>query len=130
MALSLSTIVKPAEKFTVDGEEFELLGMEHLSDSDEAEVIALYSRHTLLAIDLESTSAVAKGMVIAERLKATRLAILCKLTTMPKEIAIKLPDREQVRLLTALQEKDVPEDEDEDGLNPGTGVQGEFTYPD
>lgn len=116
--LALSTRVKPARKFTVDGEEYELLGIDHLSDADEAEAIALFARHTLLAIDLEQTISVAKGKEVATRLKQTRLTILAKLTTLPKQIAAQLPIDQQIKLLAALQEELEGEEDANDTGDP------------
>jgi hypothetical protein len=114
--LALSTQVKPAKKFTVDGEEFQLLGTDHLSPSDEATAIALFSRHTLLAQELELTVNVVKGKAVAERLRNTRIQILCKLTDMPQEVADKLPTPEQVKLLEALQDEMVPDEDPDEAI--------------
>lgn len=105
IALALSTEVAPAKKFTIDGEEYELLGTDHLSPSAEAEAMALFARHGVLQRDLDITPNVSKGKEIAERLRKCRILILSKLTTVPTETAEKLPLGAQVALLEAIQEQ-------------------------
>lgn len=100
--LALSTQVKPAKKFTVDGEEYQLLGLEHISKEGEAEALALLSRHSLLMIELENTANVTKGKVVAERLRECRLRVIRALTDLPKETAETLPLHAQAQLLEAV----------------------------
>lgn len=105
ISLALSTEVAPAKKFTVDGEEFSLLGTDHLSPESEAEAMALFARHGILQRDLDITPNVHKGTEIAERLRKCRILILTKLTTIPADTADKLPLGAQVALLEAIQEE-------------------------
>jgi len=121
-SLALTTAIKPPKKFTVDGEEFDLLGIDHLSAETEAEVMALFARYALLTADLENASNVMKGKEIAERMKTTRLAVLTKLTTMPKDTAAKLPLSQAVRLMEAIETEVEPGDDgDESGVGTGSG---------
>ena len=55
--LALTTDVEPAKKFTVDGDEFLLYGLNHLSKKDETEALALFARHSILVARLESSAA-------------------------------------------------------------------------
>ena len=105
ISLALSTEVAPAKIFTVDKEEFSLLGTDHLSPDSEAEAMALFARHGILQRELDSTPNVSKGKEIAERLRKCRILILTKLTTIPTETADKLPLGAQVALLEAIQEE-------------------------
>lgn len=111
-ALSLSTTIKEPRKFTVDGEPFQLLGLDHLSKDSETEALALFSRHQQLVMELATAGRLDKGKAIAERVKKVRLMILCKLTDMPKDVAEKLPLGEQVKLLEALMEEISGDDDD------------------
>lgn len=101
--LDLITAIAPAKKFTVDGEQYDLLGIDHLDDNTEAEVMALFARYGVLTTELDLTANVVKGKELAQRVKTTRLDILAKLTTSPKAILAKLPLTEQVRLLGAIE---------------------------
>ena len=120
-SLALTTAIKPTKKFTVDGEEFDLLGVDHLSPEVEAEVMALFARYGLLTSDLESTSNVMKGKEIADRMRSTRLALLAKLTTMPKDTAAKLPLSQAVKLMEAIESEVEAADED-GGEESGSGI--------
>jgi hypothetical protein len=102
-SLALTTALKPTKKFTVDGDEFEMLGIDHLSPDDEADTVALFARLQILQGDLEVQANVTKGATIAKAMKATRETILTKLTTMPRPVASKLPLSQQVLLLEALE---------------------------
>lgn len=101
--LALTTKVAEPKKFTLDDEEYEMLGMDHLTKSDEAHAVALFSRYMILVQELNVTDNVQKGRAIAESIADCRVAIICKLTTLPKEIAVKLPTPQQALLLEALQ---------------------------
>lgn len=128
ISLSLTTRIKPAKKFTVDGEEYQLLGIDHLSPDDENKVMALFARHSLLLAEQEGTENVTKGTAVAERVRKTRLEIICTLTDLPKSVAQALPLSGQARLLETLQEeisKDA-EGEDEDAAEPGAEASGDL----
>lgn len=112
--LALSTTVKPARKFTVDGAEYEMWSMDHLSKSDEAIVMALFARHSLIGQELEMSPNVAKGSATAERLRNCRLQLLTKLTNLPREVAEKLPISGQAQLLDALEDEMSAAEESED----------------
>ena len=114
--LSLSTALKPAEKFLLDGDEYEMLSTDHLSVEDEALVVAWLSRHTLLATELAYERVPEKGKIIAKRLREARLKVIDFLTTLTKEQAAGLPTSQQALLLEALAKQvKVPEaDEDID----------------
>lgn len=114
--LSLSTRIAPARKFLVDGEEFEMLTLDHLSPDEEKKVVALFARHGVLASELEMTANVQRGEQLADSVRKTRFQIIRALTTLPKETVEKLPLPAQVSLLTALQspEEETPEETGED----------------
>ena len=113
---ALSTHVVAPKKFTVDGEEFNLLSLDHLSKEEEAMVMALFARHALLGQELELSPNAKRGAEVAERLRNCRLQLLTRLTTMSKSVAESLPLSEQARLLSALEEEMalVESDEEED----------------
>ena len=109
--LSLSTTVEPAKKFLVDNIEYEMLGPDHLSPADEAEVLALFSRHNILTNELYRCRLVEKGKLIAKRQRAARIDVIAKLTTASKDIIETLPLSQQVKLLEALEAEVNREDE-------------------
>lgn len=110
--LTLSTNVAPAKKFLVDGVEYELLGMDLLSKDDEAEVLARFSKYAQTSNDLSIESDLVKGKRLAASLRTQRVALLCKLTTLDKEVAAKIPTQDAVKLIEAVQA--LLEDEDDD----------------
>jgi hypothetical protein len=111
IVLELSTRVAPPKKFTVDGEEYSLLGVDHLSKEGETEAMALLARHSILMNQLAVTGNTDKGKLIAGRIRDCRLKVICKLTTLPAEVAGELPVSAQADLLeTIIQEMDEGED--------------------
>jgi hypothetical protein len=111
-SLALTTRIKPAKQFTVDSIPYDLLGVDHLSPDDEAETMALFARYGVLQVELDTEKNVTKGTPLALALKATRITLLTKLTSMPREVAGRLPLTQQVKLLEAIQ-AEVEDDEDE-----------------
>jgi hypothetical protein len=103
ISLSLSTKVKPAKLFLVDGEEYKLLGLEHLTAETENEVMALFSRHGVIAGELEVCPNVAKGTVLAERLKKVQDVLISRMTNLPPDVVAKLPMMQKARLFEAIQ---------------------------
>lgn len=127
--LELSTKIAPAKKFRVDGQEYDLLGIDHLSEEDELTVVALFSRHSILVDQLMSERNVTKGKAIAEAVKSCRMSILAKLTTMPKAVAETLPMSAQLQLVEVIREeiagedlKDDLGDDGEEKETPGAGA--------
>jgi hypothetical protein len=118
ISLALSTSVAPASKFTIDKTEYHLLGPDHLSDDDEAEAMALFSRHAVLSTELEYEKNVVKGKDLALRVKRTRVQILCKLTDVPQDVIEKLPLSAQVSLLEAI-EKEISDPEEPEAEGAG-----------
>lgn len=102
--LELSTKVEPAEQFTVDGDEFDLLGFKHLSALEEANVMALLARYDNLSMQLVTTESDVEAVKIARRLRDKRISLLTKLTTAPSEIVDSLPLEAQVQLVRQVQE--------------------------
>ena len=117
-SLALTTAVLPAKKFTVDGAEYEMLGTDHLSPDDEAQVLALFARHNILTMELDRERNPVKGKVIAERQRTARMAVIGKLTTLPPDVAGILPLSQQVKLLEAIREEVEQDDEDEEAVDP------------
>ena len=122
--LSLTTALKPTTKFQVDGAQYEILGVDHLSPDDEAEVMALVARYGVLQSELEVQANVSKGKATALQLKSTRLTLLTKLTTLTQQVAARLPLTQQVRLLEAIQAEVEAEDENPAAPEPEAGGDG------
>jgi hypothetical protein len=112
-SFALKTALKPTKKFTVDGEPYDMLGVDHLSTDEEAETVALFARYGVLQAELEMEKNTSKGKAIALQMKATRITLLSKLTTVPKDVAALLPLTQQVKLLEAIQSEVEADDDDE-----------------
>lgn len=113
--LSLSTSIEPAETFEVeDGGEmktFELLGFEHLSPEQEAKATAAFTRFQQCAVRLDRAQSDAAAEKLAGELRKRRIDVLCLLTTMPREVAEKLPMSAQVQLFKAVREESGQDDD-------------------
>jgi hypothetical protein len=125
IALELSTELSPPKLFTIDGEEFQILGVDHLSPDQEAQVTALFAKHSLIATDLQYERNMKKGEQLAQRLRNVRLEILSRLTTAPKETLDRLPLPGQLALLKELQTGLTADDEEEMG-KPGSDDSDEL----
>lgn len=112
--LELSTQVEAAEIFTVDGEEYDLLGFKHLTADDEAEVMAHLARFDNLAMKLASTDDDREAKTLAKQLRDRRHVIISKLTTLPEDKVKTLPLPGQVRLMRTIQKKAGLNDGDND----------------
>lgn len=112
ISLELTTSIAPAKKFTVDGDEYLLLGVDHLTPEQENKVMALFARHALLLAEQEQTSHLGKGEAIAGRVRQCRLSLISTLTNLPQDIAGRLPLTQQARLMETLQEEMNSEDDD------------------
>ncbi len=124
--MALSSKVAPAKLVKIDGEEYELFGTDHLTPNDEAEVMALFSRHSALQNELAITSNVAAGTAVAQKVRKARIAILAKLTTIPRAQLDKYPTGLHVALLEGIQtEIDAEADldlTDEEGETADSGL--------
>lgn len=125
-SLALTTTLAPAKQFSVDGVGYDMLGVDHLSPDDEAETMALFARYGVLQAELDIEKNVTKGKAIAVALKATRLTLLTKLTSLPLSIAGKLPLTSQVKLLEAIQAEveEAADAEPEPTPEPESGAEG------
>ena len=104
--VALTTQVSEPEIFTVDDETYEILGLEHRSKEDEAEIFALFTQSTALQEKLEQGSFADKeeAKQTALELRELREQILVSMTTLPLEIAEKLPISQVVVLFEHLAE--------------------------
>jgi hypothetical protein len=105
ISLELSTTIKPAVPFTLDGVQYQMLTLDHLSETDEATVMALISRHQAAGVELELAPNKKQAEVAALKLRPLRLMLIGKLTTLPPEVAKTLPVSEQARLVEAIHEQ-------------------------
>ena len=112
--LALSTRVVEPRRFTVDDEPYDLLSLEHLGKDDEAEVMAMFARYQRLALRLRVVNSESKGREAARRMRELRERLLTKMTTMPLDVASKLPLSQQVVLLEAAEQefRGAPSDEE------------------
>jgi hypothetical protein len=103
--LSLSTTVEPPKTFEVDSESYDLLGFSHLSPEDEARAQALFARFFALNRALDNAPNEKQGESFAKRVREKRLQILTMLTTMPMEVAERLPLDAQAQVFRAVAEE-------------------------
>jgi hypothetical protein len=101
--LTLSTQVEPADHVKIDGETYDMLGFAHLSDEDEAQVVAMLARYDNLSMQLVTTNDDKEAVNVARKLRRKRIDLLTKLTTIPESIITKLPPPEQIKLVKAVQ---------------------------
>lgn len=113
--IELTTEVEPAKTFTVDGEEYKLLGFEHLSADAEAKLMGNLARFERTQLQLQLTNDDKEATTLAKRLRSRRITLLTELTTLPQEVAEKLPLPSQVKLVRVAQEL----------VTPGAGEDGE-----
>lgn len=97
--LSLTTTIAPAQKFLLDEAEFEFLTLEHLGKEDEAYVTALFAQLERLQERLSIETKLESATNVAKRIKATRVSLLERLTSVPLEKLNAAPTPVQVRLL-------------------------------
>jgi len=115
--LELSTKIAPPKTFIVDEDEYQLLGFEHISKAQEATVTALFSRYNTLNIRLAQAPSKEKAERAATLLYNIRMELMCNLTTLPRDVAEKLPMSAQVQLLNAIRGEvggSAPDDDDDD----------------
>lgn len=112
--LELSTQVEEAKTFTVDDEEYKLLGLEHLSDDDEAKATAAFTRFAQLLRALDRAGSDQAATRLSKQLKQRRVELITMLTTIPEEIVKTLPLSAQIKLFRAVQQE-IGADEEFDG---------------
>lgn len=101
--LSLTTLTQELDTIEVDGEAYDVYGFKHLSDEGEAEVMALLARYENLSMRLVTTQDDREAIGIARKLRAKRIDLLAKLTSIPKDVASSLSPPDQVKLVRAVQ---------------------------
>lgn len=111
--LELTTELEPAATFTVDGEEYELLGFEHLTPEQEAKATGAFTRFQQASIRLDRSSTDKEAEQRAKDVRKRRLDCIALLTTMPREVAEKLPPSAQIKLFKAVNDE-AGADADED----------------
>lgn len=112
--MELSTQVAPAAMFTVDGDEYHLRTLDHMSAAEEAEVTGLFQRFSKSFENLQEQTDAAKAERIAGSLRKQRIHLLTKITDMPESVAASLPASAQGKLLETLQEELEPTEENGD----------------
>lgn len=103
--LDLSTQVKPPSTFTVDEEEYQLLGLEHLSPEDEAKATAAFSRFAQILRKLDDAANDVDAAKLAKALRGRRVKLIAMLTTVPTDVADKLPISAQTKLFNAIRKE-------------------------
>ena len=110
--LSLSTQLDPPDTFEVDGESFNLLGLKHLSDEQEAEAQGLFARFQNISGQLETAANDQVAKRLSKDLRKRRLDLIALMTTVPRDLVEKLPLPAQVKLFKAIMEDFIAGDED------------------
>jgi hypothetical protein len=120
--LTLSTAVLPPKTFTIDEESYDLLSPKYFDPLQEARLDAILARYArlgrLLAEAKDDTAAEKSSM----KLRTTRMDLIVHCTTVPDEVANRLPLDGQMLLLDAIstefmvslggKEEKAPEDAD------------------
>jgi hypothetical protein len=118
--LSLNTEVEPTLVFEVDGDQYELRTVSHLSTLEEAKLRRLYRREEQLNSQLTKIGSKDDAALerIGTRLVGLRVELIVMMTNLPQEIAEQLPALAQNKLLRAigkeaseLRERGLEEDE-------------------
>lgn len=101
--LDLSTKVAPTKKFTIDGEEYDLLTLENLSPEKEAHVTATFARFQRVYKRLENAKSDPAAEKEAIKLRTYRETLILTMTTAPADIVRELSPAAQGKLLDAIQ---------------------------
>lgn len=119
--LEITTEEVPAKLFTIDGEEFELYSLDHLSPEQESSVTATYARSQRIVERLAS----AKNDQIAEKeaakLRPLRVKLIGLMTSVPRDRANELHPRAQGKIMDAISEEIRGEEEEEDSDGDSDG---------
>lgn len=110
--LELSTAVVETVKFTVDGTEYELYGLNHLAEADEVRVMALFSRFDRAQEALKEAANQKKAEDLARALRGLRLKLLSTMTSCPESVLGNLPLKGQIALMEAVAKEFEDDDED------------------
>jgi hypothetical protein len=103
MTLAITTALKATQKFTVDGVEYQLFDMDHLSPDEEAEALALFSRFGILAQGLDATANVKKGVELAKRMRVCREQVVARMTDLPADVIANIPLSQLSLIMEAMQ---------------------------
>ena len=111
--LELSTQVVPGKQFTVDGEVYDLVNADWLSEDDEARIMGKFAVHFQIIRKLDRARNDAEARKLAKDLRRSRVELITELTTLPKDTVEKLPLTAQSSIIEAVQEElgVLPEDE-------------------
>jgi hypothetical protein len=114
IVVSISTQVKPAKRMLLDGEEFHILGPDHLSPEDESIIMALFARHELLQRELANEPKETRGKAIADRIRECQERLFSKLTDIPRDRIAALKLTQKAELMEAIERIVTAENEDEE----------------
>ena len=103
--LELSTQVVPGKQFSVDGEAYDLVNADHLSEDDEARIMGKFSLHFQIIRKLDRARNEAEARKLAKDLRRSRIELITELTSVPKDIVQKLPLTAQSSIIEAVQEE-------------------------
>ncbi len=124
--LALTTDLVPPKKFTVNGDEYQLLSIDHLSSDQEATAAALFARYEFLGQTLAGTPNSTKGTGVALQMQDTRRRILGLFSNLPKEIIAKLPLSQQAALLEAVESEYERGTQEAGSAEAGSGSDDDF----
>lgn len=113
-ALTIATDLEPTKKIKLDGTDYELLTVNHLSPQQEAAVTATFSRFQRIFEQLE----VAKNDPVAEKLAADlqqyRAKLIGLMTTIPSSVVRGLRPGVQSEIVKAIRKEWAPDGEDDE----------------
>lgn len=102
--LELSTTVLPGQKFSVDGDEYEMANPDSLSEDDESRVMGKFALHARTARRLDNARNETEARRFAKELRRSRIGLLVELTNLPNDVATKLPISAQNALIESISE--------------------------
>lgn len=100
----LSSQVEPTLTFTVDGEPYELRTVSHLNTFEEAKLRRLVRREEQLVEQLAKPGPMSDAVLarIGQQIVDLRVELIEMMTTLPKELIVKLPPTAQQQIVRAI----------------------------
>lgn len=97
--VSLSTQVAEPATIEIDETSYDVLGEQNIGRSEEVTLMTLFKQHEQAQRDFDGGRDKRKITAAAERMRNTRLEIITTFTTIPLDVADKLPLVAQAQLL-------------------------------
>ena len=123
--LDLVTDIAPAKLLRVGGEEYDLLGLDHLTPETEAQVTATFTRFQSVYERLEAAPNMTIAANEAGKLQRYREKLIQLMTTIPPEVIKTLHAGQQGKILAVIRTELQVEEELEGAESEGDDFGGE-----